>query len=87
MPVIANVVTNWPQAEEQADVDVAENRCRHEVVGEGTEQDVEEVPDEEECGHREDEAAELRSQLLELRADLHVDERLGIGYAGFHRCR
>ena len=53
------------QAEQDADVDVAEDLVDHEVVGVVGEQDVEEVPGQEERGHREDEAAVLAAQLLE----------------------
>ena len=45
----------------------------HEVRGEHREQDVEEVPGEEERGHREDEPAELLAQRLELRSGLQCE--------------
>ena len=64
------------EAEEQADRDVADHAGPHEPGGEHREQDVEEVPGEEERGRREDEPAELAAQLLELRSGLQGEVRV-----------
>src|SRR4051794_24123880 len=55
------------QAQDDAEVDVAEDRRLHEAGGIGREQDVEQVPGEEGHGHREGEAPEPPPQLGELR--------------------
>src|SRR3954470_21168377 len=54
------------QAEEDAEVDVAEDLGLHERRRVRGEQDVEEVPDEERDGRRNDEAAESLAKLGEL---------------------
>ena len=61
------------EAEDQGDVDVAEHLLRHELRREDAEQDVEEVPRQEEPGHGEHEAAEPASQVGELLGLLHVE--------------
>src|SRR5699024_275701 len=54
------------EAEDETDVDVADELDAHEPGREHRQQDVQEVPREEERGHREDEAAERAAQVAEL---------------------
>ena len=60
------------EPEQQADVDVAEHLGRHEVVANAPSSDVDRVPDQEERGHRKDEAAQPASQFLEFGTVLDV---------------
>ena len=61
------------EPEDQAPRDVADDPRPHEVLGEDGQQDVEEVPREEQRGQREHEPAELAAQLVELGRVLHGD--------------
>ena len=64
------------EADQNADVDVAPDLRGHEVMGERAEQHVGEVPEEEDRGHRKDEAAQPVPQFLELWTGLYGDELL-----------
>ena len=62
-----NVVTNWPRPMIKPTLMFPQTWWWHEVMGEGPEQHICPVPDQEERRHREDEAAQPAAQVLEFR--------------------
>jgi hypothetical protein len=64
-------------AEEQGDVDVAEQLGAHEAARVVRQQDVQQVPGDEGDGQREGEGAVGAAQFTELHALLHLAELLG----------